>query len=190
MLFADFSGGAKLARRTKGSLQIPVLAYLMDGGTPAGINIPTGDEGCRTNSTKISTTTMHGNSRTTPRGMEMLELPFNRSGRRKNASLDVTFFFEELSFTSSITGSGGAEGILLRTLCTKPIDAIPSIEIREKSSFYKGAGGLEVPRRKSLTGLIEIVQVLQGVIVIAGLNRIEHEHRTVCTGLSAESTVV
>jgi len=64
---------------------------------------------------------MHGNSRTTPRGIEMLELPFNRNGRRKNANLELVFGFV---LTSSSVGMGGdVEGILLRTLCTKPIDA-------------------------------------------------------------------
>lgn len=48
----------------------------------------------------------------------MLELPFNRSGRRKKANLDVTFVFD---LTSSIEGRFGDEGIRFRTLWTKPI---------------------------------------------------------------------
>lgn len=47
-------------------------------------------------------TTIHGNSRTTPRGIEIFELPFNRNGRLKNANLDVVFVFD---LDSSITGS-------------------------------------------------------------------------------------
>ena len=91
----------------------------MAGGAPAGIKIPTPDLGCRTKSTNINTTTMHGNRRTTPRGIEMLELPFNLNGRRKNASLELVF---GLVLTSSRGGVGCDEdGILLRTLCTKPI---------------------------------------------------------------------
>lgn len=51
----------------------------------------------------------------------MLELPFNLNGRLKNANLELAFGFV---LTSSRIGVGGEEeGILLRTLCTKPIDA-------------------------------------------------------------------
>lgn len=63
---------------------------------------------------------MQGNRRTTPRGIEMLELPFNLSGLLKNARLDVTRFFV---LTSSIEGRARAEGMRFITLCTKPIDA-------------------------------------------------------------------
>jgi hypothetical protein len=83
--------------------------------------MPTPDLGCRTNSTKINTTTIQGNSRTTPRGIDMLELPFNLSGRLKNASLEVTFVFV---FASSIEGRFGDEGSRFRTLCMNPIDAV------------------------------------------------------------------
>ena len=93
---------------------------MIAGGVPAGINIPTPDLGCRTKSTKINTTTIHGNKRTTPSGIEMLELPFNRSGRLKNANLDVTFV---LPLSSSTIGNG-EEGIRFITLCTNPIDAV------------------------------------------------------------------
>jgi len=83
--------------------------------------MPTPDLGCRTNSTNINTTTIQGNNRTTPRGIEMLELPFSLSGRRKNASLEPTFDFV---LTSSREGRFGDEGIRFRTLCTNPIDAV------------------------------------------------------------------
>ena len=83
--------------------------------------MPTPDLGCLTNSTNINTTTMHGNRRTTPRGIEMLELPRNRSGRRKNASLEVALVFV---LSSSIKGRFGDEGKRFRTLCTNPIDAV------------------------------------------------------------------
>lgn len=86
--------------------------YLIAGGAPAGIKIPTPDLGWRTKSTKINTTTIHGNNRTTPSGIEMLELPFNRSGRLKNANLDVVFGF---SFTSS-NGNCVDEGMRFITL--------------------------------------------------------------------------
>ena len=53
---------------------------------PAGIRIPPGDEGCRTNKSKMKTITRHGNSKTNPRGIEIDELPFNRMRRRKKAN--------------------------------------------------------------------------------------------------------
>jgi hypothetical protein len=92
--------------------------------------MPTPDLGCRTNSTKINTTTMQGNSSTTPRGIEMLELPFNLRGRLKNASLEVTFVFV---FASSIEGRFGDEGSRFRTLCKKPIDAVVFVYRWEKA---------------------------------------------------------
>jgi hypothetical protein len=69
--------------------------------------MPTPDLGCRTKSTKIKTTTIQGNNKTTPSGMEMLELPFNLNGRRKNANLEELFVFV---FISSIEGSSGDTG--------------------------------------------------------------------------------
>lgn len=97
-------------------------AYLIAGGAPAGINMPTPDLGCRTNSTRINTTTIHGNNKTTPRGIEMLELPLNLSGRRKNASLILVFDLDV--FPSSAVGRFGAEGRRFITLCTNPIAAV------------------------------------------------------------------
>ena len=82
--------------------------------------MPTPDLGCLTNSTNINTTTMHGNKRTTPRGIEMLELTRSRNGRLKNASLEVIFF----DFFSSTEGRLGEAGRRFSTLCTKPIYAI------------------------------------------------------------------
>lgn len=53
--------------------------------------------------------------------MEMLELPFNLSGRRKNANLDVTFV---LVLTSSMVGRLCDEGNRFRARCTRSIDAV------------------------------------------------------------------
>ena len=97
------------------------MAHLIAGGAPAGIKMPTPDLGCRTNSTNINTTTMQGNNRTTPRGMEMLELPFNRRGRRKNANLEVAL---ALVLTPFIDGRLGVEGMRFMTLCTNSIDTV------------------------------------------------------------------
>lgn len=108
---------AVLAFQKEEQLMDPRKTYLIAGGAPAGIKIPTADLGCRTKSTKINTTTIHGNNRTTPSGIDMLELPFNRSGRLKNANLDVTFGF---SFPSS-SGDFADRGMRCIILCTKSI---------------------------------------------------------------------
>lgn len=62
---------------------------------------------------------MQGNNRTTPSGIDILELPLNLSGRRKNAHLEVVL---ALVLTSSIEGRLGDVGIRLMTLCTNSID--------------------------------------------------------------------
>ena len=97
----------------------------MAGGAPAGIKMPTPDLECRITSTKIKIRTMQGKSRTTPRGMENLELPLSRNGRLKKASLaDTLVFF----LTSSTEGrSAFAEGMRFHTLCTKPIGGVVGV---------------------------------------------------------------
>ena len=55
----------------------------------------------------------------------MLELPFNLSGRRKNANLEVTFVF---ALTSSIEGRLRDDGMRFITLCTNPIDAVAFVD--------------------------------------------------------------
>jgi len=127
MLLGNFS--KKNAIRWPPSDITEIETYLIAGGAPAGINMPTPDLGCLTNSTKIKTTTMHGNKRTTPNGIAMLELPLNLSGRRKKANLEVCLGF---ILTSSITGRLGAEGKRFQTLCTKPIDGDVFVNGREK----------------------------------------------------------
>jgi hypothetical protein len=97
----------------------------MAGGAPAGIKMPTPDLGWRTKSTRINTTTIHGKRSTTPSGIEMLELPFKRSGRRKKANLEEAFDFV---LTSSTDGRLGAEGKRFRTLCTKPIGTVVGVD--------------------------------------------------------------
>lgn len=51
--------------------------YLIEGGAPAGSNMPPGLEGCRTTRTRIRTMTMHGNNRTATSGIEIFEFPLN-----------------------------------------------------------------------------------------------------------------
>lgn len=77
------------------------ITYRMAGGAPAGINILPGELGCRTNSTKIRTTTSRGNIKTTPNGTDIVEFPRKRNGRRKKASPDETVFrFDPFLFSS------------------------------------------------------------------------------------------
>lgn len=95
--------------------------YLMAGGAPVGIKMPTPDLGWRTNMISIKTTTRQGNRSTTPKGMEKVELPFKRIGLLKNAHLGDAFVF---FFTSSSEGRGGDAGMRFKTRCTKPIEAV------------------------------------------------------------------
>lgn len=81
------------------------MPYLIAGGAPAGISIRPGELGCLTNSTNISINTIQGNSTTTPKGTEILELPLSRSGLRKKARREWSWLRRVLLF-SSIVGSG------------------------------------------------------------------------------------
>ena len=98
------------------------ITHLIAGGVPAGIKIPTPAFECRITRTKINITTMHGKRRTTPSGIENLELPLKRSGRRKKANLDESRGFFDLSFSNE---EGRlifpADGRRFHTLCTKLI---------------------------------------------------------------------
>ena len=87
----------------------------MAGGAPAGINILPGEEGCRTKRTRIRTTTMHGKMMTTPKGTEMLELPFNLRGLRKKASREANRLERGFlpPFSSDRGSCGGPEGMSL-----------------------------------------------------------------------------
>jgi hypothetical protein len=58
----------------------------MDGGEPAGIQVPPGLEGCLVMRTNINIMTIIGNNSTNPRGMEMEELPLSRIRREKRAN--------------------------------------------------------------------------------------------------------
>lgn len=63
---------------------------------------------------------MQGNKSTTPRGIDMLELPFNRNGRRKKANLDDGLDLPFI-FSSSSVGRSADEGNRFMILWTKPI---------------------------------------------------------------------
>jgi hypothetical protein len=76
----------------------------------------------------MNTTTIQGNRRTTPRGTEMLELPFKRKGRRKNASLDASLLFgRDSSFKERV----GDEGRRFSARRTRSIDAKPGLSTGE-----------------------------------------------------------
>lgn len=83
-------------------------ANLIDGGVPAGIKMPPGDEGCRTKRRRIRTITRHGNNKTKPRGIEIEEFPFRRILRRKKSNLGSTLPFSRDAASSS--GRLGEEG--------------------------------------------------------------------------------
>jgi hypothetical protein len=71
-----------------------------------------GDEGCFTNSTRMKMTTMQGNNNTTPRGMDILEFPRSRNGRRKKAKPGAALIF---SFMGSWAVMDGTRLMALRT---------------------------------------------------------------------------
>lgn len=87
--------------------RVGAKANLIDGGVPAGIKIPPGEEGCRTKRSKMRTITRHGNNKTNPRGIEIDEFPFSRILRRKKANLENAPPF---SLGASSRGRLGDEG--------------------------------------------------------------------------------
>jgi hypothetical protein len=89
------------------------IAYLMEGGAPAGISILPASVGCRTKRSSINITIKQGKSRTRPRGIEMREFSLRRMRRRKKANLGV--IFSALLDRSSYEGSFCAVGSRLRT---------------------------------------------------------------------------
>jgi len=91
----------------------------MAGGAPAGMKIVPGEEGCTTTSINISIITMHGNTSTKPKGIDIFELPFSRIRRLKNAERDGRKSFSR--GRSSSEGGSGAEGRCFMTRCTNPM---------------------------------------------------------------------
>src|SRR5271163_251935 len=79
--------------------------------------------------TRISNTTMHGNSRTNPNGIEIGELPFNRMRRRKNDNPGSAWAFSFL--ISSGDGGFGDEGIRLTRPPMKPMTSKGFLPIRQ-----------------------------------------------------------
>lgn len=92
------------------------LAYLMDGGVPAGTNMRPGEFGCFITRMRINMTTRLGNSNRKPRGIDMEEFPFSLIRRRKKDNRDTDFGF---SFFQSSTA--GVEGKLLYSRCKNPM---------------------------------------------------------------------
>lgn len=68
---------------------------------------------------RMSSTTMHGNSKTNPKGIEIEELPFNLIRRRKNDNRGRNLVFS--LFRSSAVGRLGAEGIRFVRPCMNPM---------------------------------------------------------------------
>lgn len=96
--------------------------------------MPTPDLECRITSTKINMRTIHGNKRTTPSGIEILELPLSRSGRLKKASLDEIFGFS-LAFSTDGRSALAAEGMRFHTLCTKAIGNVVPVVYRPRDWY-------------------------------------------------------
>ena len=93
----------------------------MDGGAPAGIINPPGEDGCRTISTIINIMTIHGNRSTAPSGIEIFELPFSRMRLLKNDNLGMNRSFS--SVKSVKEGRDGVDGSRLIRFPPKPMVA-------------------------------------------------------------------
>jgi len=87
---------------------------------PAGIRILPGEEGCLMTSINISSTTMLGNKRMNPSGMEIEEFGFSFIRLLKNDNLESPLFaFAVLA--SPRLGAAGVYGTFFINLCTKPL---------------------------------------------------------------------
>lgn len=84
----------------------------IEGGVPAGIKIPPGDEGCRTKRSRMKTITRHGNSKTNPRGIEMEELPFRRMRRLKKANRGELWPFSRETSSNGRLGAVGSRLVM------------------------------------------------------------------------------
>jgi len=84
----------------------------IEGGVPAGIRMPPGDEGCRTKRSRMKTITRQGNSKTNPRGIEMDELPFNRMRRRKKANRGEAWPFSRETSSKGRLGALGSRLVM------------------------------------------------------------------------------
>ncbi len=89
-----------------------IETYRIAGGAPAGMRILAGELGWRTKRTSMRATTIRGKRTTTPRGTDMLEFPFNRSGLLKMANRDVTLRARDriLPFSSRVGSWGDCPG--------------------------------------------------------------------------------
>lgn len=91
----------------------------MAGGAPAGIMRLPGEALCFATSAMINTITIKGNSRTIPRGTEILEFPCSRIRRLKKDSRGTSLSF---SFVRSCRdGMLGDDGIRFMKSPTRPI---------------------------------------------------------------------
>lgn len=75
--------------------------------------------------TSIKIITISGNKSTTPKGIDIFELPFKRMRLLKKANLGRIRSFRRL--TSSKDGGLGEEGIRFTNFCMSPIDAAATI---------------------------------------------------------------
>lgn len=96
-----------------------MAANRIEGGAPEGNKMRPGEDGCLTKRKRMKMTTIQGNNRTKPKGIDIDELPFIRILRRKNDSCDKPRPLSLLK--SSRDGIFGVEGIRLTSPCTKPM---------------------------------------------------------------------
>lgn len=108
----------------------------MEGGAPAGISIRPGEPGWRTNRIKMRMTTSRGKRMTMPKGTETVELPRNRSGRRKRAKREV------MAVRLGDLGLSSTEGS-----CKDRVEKT-ALEVRRKMSMMAWAEAEGAPRAR------------------------------------------
>ena len=92
-------------------------------------------------------TTMHGNNRTKPSGIEIDELPFMRIRRRKKDNCGRPRPFSLLK--SSRDGMFGVEGIRFTSPCTKPMAETLSTDLHAR---FRGALECELQLKERPSG--------------------------------------
>ena len=91
VFLADFSVPSKVSHQSESSsrndcLRV-IVAHLIEGGAPAGIITPPGEDGCRTTRTNMRMITRIGNNSNTANGTDTFEFPFNRIRLLKKSNL-------------------------------------------------------------------------------------------------------
>lgn len=88
----------------------------MDGGAPAGMRMPPGEDGCLTKIRTIKIITTHGKSKTMPSGIEMEEFPRSRMRLLRKANRTDWPFSREASSNDASAGARGMRLTMRRTI--------------------------------------------------------------------------